>query len=164
MMEFSITGLVETDREDVIDIFNHYVEHSFAAYPESKLPYEGYDIFKKLFYGYPTAAARDFGGRLLGFGFLRAHHPAPTFSKVAEIVYFLKPEATSKGIGTAILSRLLDQGRQRGLTSILANIASLNDPSLRFHKKHGFAECGRFRGICTKRGKTFDIVWMQKML
>lgn len=33
------------DRESVMDIFNYYIENSFSAYPERKLPYEFFDTF-----------------------------------------------------------------------------------------------------------------------
>ena len=51
-----------------------------------------------------------------------------------------------------------------GVDNLLANISSLNPPSLEFHRKHGFRECGRFEKILTKFGQDLDIVWMQKRL
>ncbi|MEW6616706.1 MAG: hypothetical protein AB1401_14730 [Thermodesulfobacteriota bacterium] len=35
---------------------------------------------------------------------------------------------------------------------------------MNFHKKNGFIECGRFKNICKKKNKIFDVVYMQKML
>ncbi|MEW6380946.1 MAG: N-acetyltransferase family protein [bacterium] len=69
-----------------------------------------------------------------------------------------------KGIGTALLRRLLDEGKSQGIRTVLANISSLNEASIRFHQKHGFVECGRFKAVCRKNGQFFDTVWMQKML
>jgi L-amino acid N-acyltransferase YncA len=48
--------------------------------------------------------------------------------------------------------------------TILASISSRNDGSIRFHKKNGFRECGRFRRVGRKFGQDFDIVWMQLRL
>jgi L-amino acid N-acyltransferase YncA len=50
------------------------------------------------------------------------------------------------------------------ITTLLANICSLNKQSLKFHRKNGFKRCGTFRKIGTKFGKDFDVVWMQKPL
>lgn len=36
--------------------------------------------------------------------------------------------------------------------------------SLAFHRKHGFEDCGRFKGVGRKFGEDFDIVWMQRHL
>jgi phosphinothricin acetyltransferase len=163
-MEFYLESISSDDRESVIDIFNHYVENSFAAYPESAVPYEFFDMLLQMAHGYPTVAAKDEHGRTIGFGMLRAHNPIPTFSQTAEITYFIKPEHTGKGVGTSMLKYLIEEGKKRNITSILANISSLNEGSIGFHKKHGFRECGRFQRICRKKGQVFDVVWMQRML
>jgi len=44
-MKYSISQISNEDREQIIDIFNYYVENSFAAYPENKLPYQAFDMF-----------------------------------------------------------------------------------------------------------------------
>jgi len=163
-MNVKIAPLTKDSQKEIIDIFNYYVENSFAAYPEQKLPYEHFDHFLKMCEGYPALTAKDEQGNILGFGMLRAYNPFPTFSQTAEITYFIKPGYTGRGIGKKILDHLLDKARQKGITSIIASISSLNEGSIDFHKKNGFAECGRLREIGNKRGKTFDVVYMQKML
>lgn len=150
------------DGNQIIDIFNHYVENSFAAYPERKVPYEFFELFLNMAQGYPFLVAKDGEGTVLGFGLLRPHSPMPAFSRTAEITYFLAPEHTGKGVGGKILDRLLAVAVEKGITTILASISSLNEPSLAFHKKHGFVECGRFVGIGRKNGREFDVVWMQR--
>ena len=32
------------DREAVVDLFNYYVENSFAAFPQEKVPYAFFDV------------------------------------------------------------------------------------------------------------------------
>jgi phosphinothricin acetyltransferase len=114
--------------------------------------------------GYPTVVAKNEGGTILGFGFLRAHNPIPSFSRTAEITYFIRPEQTRKGIGSLMLEYLTGEAKKKGISSILASISSLNEESVRFHRKHGFVECGRFRQVGKKKGEFFDVIWMQKML
>ncbi len=152
------------DRKAIIDIFNYYVENSFAAYPETKFAYEAFDMFLQMSQGYPTATVKDTHGKVIGFGLLRSHNPMPAFSTTAEITYFIRPEHTGKGIGTKLLKYLEQEGTKKGLTNILANISSLNPGSINFHKQNGFVECGRFKSVGRKRGRTFDTVWMQKRL
>ena len=152
------------DREPIMDIFNYYVENSFAAYPETTLPYDAFDMFLKMSQGYATAAVKDDNGELIGFGLLRVHNPMPTFSKTAEITYFIRPEHTGKGVGTKLLTHLEKEGKKKGITNILANISSLNPRSINFHKKNGFIQCGRFKSVGMKNGQVFDTVWMQKMI
>ena len=135
------------DREPVLRIFNYYVEESFAAYPADRVSDSFFDALMEKAEGYPTVAAKDEGGTILGFGLLRAHNPIPSFSHTAEITYFVRPEQTSRGIGSLMLEYLLEEAKKKGISSILASISSLNEGSVRFHKKHGFVECGRFRQV-----------------
>lgn len=163
-MEYEFFPLSSSDRGEVIDIFNYYVENSFAAYPERKVPYEFFDMFLQATAGYPTAIAKNKSKTILGFGMLRPYSPMPTMAGTAEITYFVRPECTGKGIGSSMLEYLLKGAGEKGLHCILASISSLNEGSIRFHSQHGFSECGRLKEVGKKHGSFFDIVWMQKLL
>ncbi len=39
-MNTNLTPITSDDREQIIDIFNYYVENSFAAHPEQKVPFD----------------------------------------------------------------------------------------------------------------------------
>lgn len=163
-MNTTLYPIQECDRLPLIGIFNHYIENSMAAYLEQPLPPSYFDVLMKLCEGYPAYVAKDEAGSVVGFGILRPYHPAPAFAATAEVTYFLHPQATGGGIGKLLLDRLVEEGRARGLKSILASISSANEGSLRFHLKNGFKECGRFVGIGTKRGSRFDVIYCQRFL
>lgn len=163
-MNLTFEPLSADARKAVIDIFNFYIENSFAAYPEDKLPYESFDMMLNMCTGYPSAVAKNTDGEIVGFGMLRPFNTIPTFSQTAEVTYFLKPGYTGQGLGTAILDLLTAKGREQGLTSILASISSLNEGSIRFHLKNGFTECGRFKRVGLKKRMNFDVVYLQRML
>jgi len=159
-----ISPIVHEDRQAVMDIFNHYILHSFAAYREEEVPVEMFDKMVETANGYPTGAIRGREETVLGFGMLRAHRPIPEFRHAAEIMYFLHPDHLGKGLGRMLLQYLEEEGRRQGITTILAHISSRNPLSLRFHLRNGFLQCGRFEGVGKKHGLSFDTVWMQKML
>jgi phosphinothricin acetyltransferase len=161
-MEYHLAKLSQADWQAVIDIFNYYIAHSFAAYPEQPVGYDFIDIFLNTAAGYPAVTVQDSCGQVVGFAFLRAHNPAPTFRHTAEITYFIHPHHTRQGLGTKILAHLTHEAAALGIKTILANISSLNDISLNFHKKQGFSESGRLCGIGEKFGREFDVIWMQK--
>ncbi len=163
-MEITLVPLTSDHREPVMDIFNYYIENSFAAYPEKKLPYEFFDTILTFCQDYPTAAATVEPDEVVGFGMLRPYNPIPTFSKTAEITYFIKTGYTGLGIGKTLLDYLVDEGRKMGLTTILASISSLNERSINFHLKNGFVKCGRLKNVGLKQGKSFDVVYCQRML
>jgi len=160
--EIVLEPLAERHGPAVIDIFNHFVTQSFAAYPDRPVPREFFQRFQQMIQGYPAYAAVVEAGRVVGFGFLRPYHPAGTLQRTAEATYFVRPEFTQRGIGTALLNRLIAEAVPRGIDSLVASISSRNDQSIAFHRKHGFHECGRFQRAGRKHDQDFDIVWMQR--
>ncbi len=159
-LPYSFEVISPRHRDAVIGIFNWFVLNSFAAYPEEPVGSDFFDRLMEMAKGYPWLVAKDHAGHVVGFAFLRPYHPAGTFRRTAEITYFILPEHSRKGLGSAILDRLLIDARNRGIDTILANISSKNAPSLRFHLKNGFHECGNFPAIGNKFGEDFGVVWM----
>ncbi len=146
----------------VMDVFNHYIQSSFAAYAEQPLPEQFFAAMLERIQGYPAYTILNSTGDLvIGFTNLKPWHPFSTFKGTAEITYFIHPRYVGKGVGSLALNCLLADARAMGIRTILASISSLNEPSLSFHKRNGFAECGRFKGVGLKNGVAFDVVWMQ---
>jgi phosphinothricin acetyltransferase len=160
-MSYNLEEMSNHHRTEVIDIFNYYIANEFAAYPEEPVGYDLFDRFLEMTRGYPSVVVKDDSGTVVGFAFLRPYHPASTFRRTAMITYFIMPEHTGKGLGTRILERFVQEARAQGIETILANASSRNEGSLRFHRRNGFWECGRFRRVGTKFGEDFDVVWMQ---
>ena len=106
-MDFTIAPVSKEDGNAIIDIFNHYVQNSFAAYPEDLVPYPFFSIFLNMAEGYPFLVARDDKGIVLGYALLRAHSPVPVFSRTSEITCFIAAEHTGKGMGKALQESLL---------------------------------------------------------
>jgi L-amino acid N-acyltransferase YncA/mannose-6-phosphate isomerase-like protein (cupin superfamily) len=161
---FILEPMTDCHGPAVIDIFNHFVTHSFAAYPDQPVPHEFFGRFQQMTQGYPAYVATVDSGRVVGFGFLRPFHPASTLSRTAEVTYFISPEFTKRGIGTALLKRLIEEAIPRGIDLLVASISSRNEESITFHRKNGFRECGRFERAGRKNEQDFDIVWMQRQL
>jgi phosphinothricin acetyltransferase len=157
--------MTQLHEKEVIDIFNYYVENTFSAFPEGKLPYEAFAMFLKMTQGYPAYVMKNPSAQnIIGFCFLRPHNPLPVFHETAEITYFIEKDEVGKGLGRIALDRLEEDGRKMGIKNILACISSRNEPSLAFHRKRGFIECGRMKNTGRKNGTTFDEVWMQKVI
>ena len=163
-MQITLKPMDQNHRKEVMDIFNYYIENSYAAYPERSLPVEFFERFLEMSRLYPAIVAEDEDGVILGFGMLRPYNPMPVFARTAEITYFIKPEATSRGIGKMMLDYLIEEGKKKGVATILAGISSLNPGSIHFHARNGFTECGRLKSVGKKKDQLFDVVYMQRMV
>jgi L-amino acid N-acyltransferase YncA len=151
----------EEDLTEIAEIFNWYVQHSFAAYPVNGVePGFFQAIFRERVH-YPLYILEK-ENDVIGFGMIRPYLPFPSFRRTAQISYFIRDGYTRKCLGTMLLDRLISEARTQGISILLANVSSHNEPSLKFHKKHGFIECGRLKGIGEKFNERFDVVWMRK--
>jgi L-amino acid N-acyltransferase YncA len=163
-MSYSMEPIKRSHRSAVTRIFNYFVANSFAAYFDTPAGPEFFDGILRVTTDYPSAVVKAPDGSIVGFGFLRPYHPAATFRRTALIGYFILPEHTRLGLGTALLERFVSQAREMGVDQLLASISSANEPSLAFHRRHGFVERGRLQDVGRKFGQDFDEVWMQKMI
>lgn len=156
------------DTQQMLEIFNYYVDNSFAAYLETPV---GPEFFQTSYAEdgqnksehYPFYVMEE-DNRVVGLGALRPYLPFPNFQHTGVLSYFILPEYTRKGLGVKLLDALCEDAKKKNIKSLLANVSSKNQASLNFHLKHGFVECGRFKDVGTKFGKYFDIVWFQKFL
>jgi L-amino acid N-acyltransferase YncA len=163
-MNYRIRRTSDKDKNAVIDIFNYYVENSYAAFLEKKVPPDFFNALREIVYGNSFYVIESEASTVIGFGLLKKYHSSKIFRGVAETAYFIKYGFAHKGLGSLILDKLISDARKKRIKTLLASISSLNKESILFHKKHNFFVCGRFRNIGSKNGKTFDVIWMQKFI
>ncbi|MGE0076460.1 MAG: N-acetyltransferase family protein [Bacteroidales bacterium] len=161
--QISFEKLSMKHQVEIIDIFNYYVINTTSAFPDKSVSYYYYSKILDATKGCP-AFAITIQDKTIGFCFLHAYNPFPTFSECAEITYFIDKDYTGKGIGNLVLKKLESEAKKMGIKTLLASISSENIKSINFHLKNNFKDCGRFEDIAKKDGKSFDIVWMQKRL
>jgi L-amino acid N-acyltransferase YncA len=151
-MPYTHESMTDEHRKPGIDIFNHFFEHSLAAYPEEPMDYIRFNRFPDMVKGYPSVFKKTESGETIGFAFLRLFLPVGTFKRTAEINNFLLAERARRELGTTLLNRFAEEARRMGADNLLASISSRNLSSLDFHRKHGFIECGQFLGADRKFG------------
>jgi L-amino acid N-acyltransferase len=151
----------DSDRDVIITIFNHYAATSYAAYPEMPVTDRFFEFLREGTLAFYVLAYKE---QVLGFGLIKPLLPFPAFMKTGMLTYFLLPEFTGKGYGKTLLEQLATDATDMGMTSLVANMASKNIPSIHFHVRNGFTEVGRLQNAGMKFDALFDVVWMQKML
>jgi len=159
--EVVVRKVRDSDREAIIAIFNHYAATSYAAYPEIPVNDQFFEFLRE---GTLVFHVLEHKTQVFGFGLIKPLLPFPAFMKTGMLTYFFLPEFTGHGFGEILLKRLTTDAIEMGMTSLVANMASKNIPSIRFHMHHGFTEVGRLHNAGSKFGEPFDVLWMQKMV
>ena len=161
---YSLVDMEERHRGAVIDLFNHYVRNSFAAYPDEEVGYEFFDLLRTMCHEHGALVAENDTGEVVGFALLRPYHPASTFKHTAEVSYFILPSHTHKGLGRRILDRIVEIARSKDINCLVASVSSQNQESLIFHRRLGFEECGHLHDIGIKFGKSFGVIWFRRAI
>jgi phosphinothricin acetyltransferase len=113
---------------------------------------------------YPYLVAADDSG-VLGYAYAGPYRTRPAYRFTVENSIYVAQRARGRGVGRALLARLIAECEARGFRQMVAVIGdSANLPSIRLHAALGFAEVGVIANVGWKHGRWLDSVLMQRAL
>ncbi len=114
--------------------------------------------------GLPYLVAEE-GGQLLGYAYAGPFRDRSAYRFTLEDSVYLAPAAFRRGIGRALLIRLLADSTAWGARQMLAVIGdSANAGSIGVHRSLGFRHVGTSEAVGFKFGRWIDTVTMQLAL
>jgi L-amino acid N-acyltransferase YncA len=161
-----IRPALETDAPALAAIYGHAVAHGFGTFEETPPPPEEMAARWRNITGrgLPYLVVEE-DGRVLAFAYASPFRPRPGYRFTAEDSVYVAPDATSRGLGRAVLCEVLAACEALGLRQIVAVIGdSGNAASIALHSSLGFEHSGVGKSFGFKHGRWVDIVWMQKAL
>jgi len=164
---FSIRAARAGDLPHIREIYNHFVRNSVVTLDErpSSVPYwrDRYALLNRL--GLPFLVAVSPGGGVLGFALAQPWAGGSAYRYTVEDSIYLGPGAGGKGLGTALLSAVIEACERAGIREMVAVISdSKADASLRLHARLGFVEAGRTERVGQRFGRDLGTVYMKKRL
>lgn len=75
---------------------------------------------------------------------------------------YVDPAATGRGVGSALLARLVADAEAAGLWTLQAGVFPENTASLRLHRRHGFRAVGTRERLGQLAGKWRDVVLLER--
>ena len=92
--------------------------------------------------------------------------PRPAYRFIVEDSVYVAPYAKGRGIGRALMLRLIGEAQSLGFRQIIAVIGDgrPDSASVRLHEALGFRHSGRLEGSGYKHGRWLDTVFMQLSL
>jgi phosphinothricin acetyltransferase len=164
---FSIRPATERDIPDMLEIYNLYVANSTVTFDED--PQTLKEMRAKFRHvhtlNYPWLVAVSPSGTILGYTYVTPWKQKAAYRFTVEDSIYLTPAASGKGIGKALLGRMLDDAAQAGVKEVIAVIADRGaEGSIAIHEKFGFKEIGRMGRVGFKFGRWLGTVLMQKSL
>ena len=114
--------------------------------------------------GFPYLVAAP-GDDVLGYAYCSSYRPRSGYRFSVEDSIYMDPGAGRRGVGTQLLSALIDDCARQGYRQMVAVIGdSDNQASIALHRKLGFQMTGVLRAVGFKFGRWVDSVLMQRAL
>jgi phosphinothricin acetyltransferase len=114
--------------------------------------------------GFPyLVAATDAG--IAGYAYAGLYRTRVAYRNTLEDSVYLDPRFHRRGIGRALLDRLMTESEARGFRQMIAVIGdSAQAGSIALHRAAGFRMVGTFEAVGHKFGRWLDTVLMQRAL
>ena len=120
-------------------------------------------FLKKL--GHPILVAVSPSNQVLGYALVQPWRPKSGYRFTVEDAIYLRPAATRKGLGAALLRALVDASEEAGLRTMIAVISDSGaEASIKLHLELGFQEVGRMGGVGYKFNRSLGTITLQKTL
>jgi L-amino acid N-acyltransferase YncA len=166
MPSISLRPATSADIPAITRIYAHAVRHGTASFeiePPDEAEMAG--RFATLAQGgYPYLVAEG-DGAILGYAYAGPYRARPAYRFSVENSVYVDAAAQRRGVGRALLARLIDDSAARGFRQMIAVIGdSAQVPSIELHRAAGFRMVGTFEHVGFKFGRWLDTVLMQRPL
>ncbi len=152
------------DLPRLVEIYNHYVVHTpitFDLEPvtvEQRRPW--FDQFGD--HGRHRLLVAEDGARVLGYACTHQFRTKAAYDTTVETTIYCAPEATGRGVGTALYAALFDAIADEDVHLAVAGITLPNEASVALHERLGFTQVGIFHDVGYKFDQYWDVVWLER--
>jgi phosphinothricin acetyltransferase len=159
------------DAAAIWEIYRYYVERTAISF-EITMPTaeQMRQRIEKVLAAYPYLVA-EAEGKILGYAYAGPFIPREAYAHCAEVSIYISRENRRRGIGRLLYDELTADLSAMGIAQLYACIGVpeqedeyLNNNSAEFHAHLGFREVGRFRNSGRKFGRSYHMIWMEKVI
>ena len=149
----------------IAEIYNHAVVNTAAIWNDQTVDVGNriawYEARAKL--GYPVLVSEE-NGVVTGYSSFGDWRAFDGFRHTVEHSVYVHPDYQGKGLGLALMERLIEEARRIGKHVMVAGIESQNHGSIHLHSKLGFVTTAEMPQVGTKFGRWLDVTFMQLQL
>jgi len=152
-----IREVVKADSAGIIQIYNYYVENTSISFEEK--PVTEQEMERRIgavTQNYPWLMYEE-SGEVLGYAYINRWKERSAYRFTAETTIYVEKSRAGQGIGSKLLSVLMDRARAMGLHALIAVIAQPNEKSVALHEKFGFKKVAHFAQVGFKNDRWVDV-------
>ena len=145
------------DAHDIALIYNYYVENSTITFETSPVSTE--DMAKRISdisgkYPYFVYEESD---KIIGYCYVSSWKKKAAYNKTVESTIYVVKDFQGKGIGCALMNKLIEVLREKSFHAVIACITTPNPTSIKLHEKLGFRQVSEFREVGFKFEKWLNV-------
>ncbi len=147
-------------------IYTHAVRHGTASFElEPPTEAEMTRRMQAVLDGKFPYLAAEIDAKLAGYAYASLYRTRPAYRFTVENSVYVAPDMHRRGVGKALLERLIKECTARGYRQMIAVIGDSDQAaSIGVHKACGFESAGNLKNIGWKFGKWLDTPLMQRSL
>jgi phosphinothricin acetyltransferase len=135
----------EADAESIARIYNQGIEDRLATLEtESRTPAERRQWLAARSPRHPVIVV-EAGGEILGWGSLNLFNPREAYRFVADISVYVERARRGQGVGTVVLTRLVELGREHGYHKLVLSAFPFNAAGAALYERLGFRTVGVYQ-------------------
>ena len=165
-MHEQVRPAVAGDLPALVEIYNHFVEHSHVTFDlqlvtlESRRPW--FDEFATDG-PYRLLVAVDGADRAVGYASTSQFRTKAAYHPSVESSVYIAPRAHRRGLGSQLYEALIEiLDDEPDVHRVYGGIALPNEGSVALHKRCGFSHVGTFHEVGHKFGRFWDVAWYEK--
>lgn len=145
------------DREVVLSIYEEGMATGDATF-ETEVP--SWERWNETHLMHSRFVAID--AEVIGFAALSPTSTRAAYRGVAEVSVYVKRSEHARGVGRALLGRLIESADANGIWTLQASIFPENEASLALHERFGFRRVGTRERIGRREGRWRDVVLLER--
>ena len=153
----------DADAAAIAEIYNQGIEDRLATLEtELRTPDERRQWLKARGPRHPVIVAE--ATRVIGWGSLNPFNPREAYRHVADFSIYVDRAYRGKGVGTALLSRLVELAREHGYHKMVLSAFPFNPGGIALYERMGFRTVGIYKEQGLLDGRWVDTIVMEKLL
>ena len=153
-----IREISDIDAREVLQIFEMGIETGNATFEKVAPTWNDW----KANHHIHSRFAAEADHKIVGWVALSAVSKREAYKGVAEISIYLHNDYKGRGIGSAMMEKVIESSEQNGIWTLLAVVFPENIASVNLHKKHGFRVIGTRDKISKINGIWRDTLMLER--
>ena len=152
------------DADSIARIYNEGIEDRVATFETEKR--DGAERRRWLLEHdarHPVIVAEDGKGRVVGWASISSISQRKCYSGVGEYSVYVGRESRGKGVGTELLSAVIEGARSLGYWKLLGRMFASNETSRALARRFGFRDVGVLEKHGKLDGKWLDVLEVEKV-